>query len=290
MIERQYPNLPLCLIATTTSTVDTGLLHAIKPRFAAAAGYELCWRSLGTGAAIQEGCHGRVDALFVHAQCEEYEFMSCGPGRVREHIMFNEFIVVGPDSLGSGVISEIFQEIYDECLPFASRGDNSGTHIREMQIWNELGVNPFCNPNYYETGLGMLLTLEDAAMTEAYCLTDDGTWIRAVELSVGEVLERVSSAADPQGLNQYGVISIKASAFPTPSPCHTINEAAADAFIAWLLSPAGRRCIRRFRIAGAPGMPVFTYNAHQTEPDPPFSCEGTTCPCVPPPTPSRKKK
>lgn len=249
-------------MATTTSTNDTGLLQYLEPYFKAAyPQYDWEWRSVGTGKAIQLGKSGYFDVLLTHAKAAEEEFVDDGyghmvPGQDAERVpfMFNQFILVGPD--GGPIdanenILDTFETIYYEQMTFVSRGDNSGTHMKEKEIWTKLGLDPTVNPNYISayvedpTNAGMLATLDLAAdqdwiydgdtMTGAYCLTDNGTWI-VQQFASPTTLENleVVTQNDIMQRNQYAVIAVNPDMFTNMN----LNTGAAEAFVNWITSPS----------------------------------------------------
>ena len=168
------------MMATTTSTADTGLLDYLAPIFLEETGWELQWNAVGTGEALKMGENGDVDIVLVHAKASEEEFVANGFGVERFQVMYNDFIVVGPAEpiAHTDDIEAAFKTIQEEQLTFVSRGDDSGTDKKEKGIWKKLELDQTQNPNYLESGQGMGATITMADEKGAYCLTDRGTWLK----------------------------------------------------------------------------------------------------------------
>ena len=145
------------MMATTTSTEDTGLLDYLKPLFKEDTGWDLEWNAVGTGEALKMGENGDVDVVLVHAKASEEEFIANGYGVERFPVMYNDFVVIGPKEpiAKTEDINAVFTQIINDQLPFVSRGDDSGTDKKEKKIWSELGLDPASDPNYVESGQGM---------------------------------------------------------------------------------------------------------------------------------------
>ena len=231
------------LMATTTSTENSGLTDYLTPYFAEDTGFSIKVISTGTGKALKMGQAGDVDVLLVHARQSELEFVEAGYGVNRRQVMFNDFIIVGPmddpASIGSlSSVEEVFRKIASSQAVFISRGDDSGTHKKELSIWQSVNVKPQ-GDWYREVGQGMGKTLQMANELKAYTLTDRGTWIFSRDkLSMGTVFE-----GDEQLHNQYGVISINPQ-------LDGINHQGATAFTEWITSAKGQRLIGEYRING----------------------------------------
>ncbi|WP_423910254.1 substrate-binding domain-containing protein [Candidatus Spongiihabitans sp.] len=250
----------IVLLATTTSTENSGLLDYILPYVEADTGYIIRTISAGTGKALTMGQAGDVDVMLVHAKQSELAFVQAGHGINRRRVMFNDFVVVGPadDSASirySSNLDEAFDRMASNSALFVSRGDDSGTHKKELEIWRSIGKQPNKNEyeneygNWYrEVGQGMSKTLQIANELEAYTLTDRGTWIFLEErLSMTIVFE------DGQRLrNQYSVITINPER-------HNINYQGAMAFSDWITSKKGQQLIHSYRING---QPLFYANAN----------------------------
>lgn len=245
------------LMATTTSTDNTGLLDYLQPLFLADTGYDLQWTAVGTGAALKMGEDGEVDVVLVHSKAKEEEFVAAGYGVERFPVMYNDFVIVGPTDGPVAVsddIEAVFKQIQDEGLVFVSRGDDSGTHNKETGIWKKIGIENYEeNPNYLSAGAGMADTINMANEKEGYCLSDRGTWLAKREqfpdLSI--VCE-----GDDNLLNQYGVIAVNPEKYPD------IDNEAANAFIEWICSPEIQTAIGEFGVEEY-GEPLFTPNANK---------------------------
>jgi tungstate transport system substrate-binding protein len=233
----------MILMATTTSTENSGLMDYLAPYFTEDTGYSIKIISTGTGKALKMGQAGDVDVLLVHARQSELEFVEAGYGVNRQQVMFNDFIIVGPKdapaSIGSlSSVGEVFRNIAARQAVFISRGDDSGTHKKELSIWQSINVNPQ-GDWYREVGQGMGKTLQMANQLNAYTLTDRGSWIFSRDkLSMDIVFE-----GDEQLHNQYGVISINPK-------LDGINHQGATAFTDWITSGKGQRLISAYRING----------------------------------------
>ncbi len=244
-------NSKIVLLATTTSTENSGLLDYILPYMEADTGYIVRTISAGTGKALRMGQAGDVDVILVHAEQSELAFVQAGHGVNRRRVMFNDFVVVGPAddpaSIGySSSLKAAFERIASSSALFVSRGDDSGTHQKELEIWRSIGKQPNEN-GYREVGQGMGKTLQIADELGAYTLTDRATWIFSEErLSMTIVF-----AGGQQLQNQYNVITINPER-------HKINYPGAMAVSDWITSEKGQRLIRSYRIKG---QPLFYANA-----------------------------
>ena len=224
-------------LATTTSTEDSGLLGFILPVFTEETGWDIRVISVGTGAAMQLGRDGEADVLLVHARTEEDRFVAEGYAEARYDVMYNDFVIVGPSD---GAIShnndveQTFTAILSQNLPFVSRGDNSGTHIRERQIWNNLGLNPADNSNYIEVGQGMGATLGMTVEMDAFTLSDRATWLSYP--NVGNLV--IVCEGGELLLNPYGVMIVST----------TLHPEGARAFIDWIRSPSTQELISIFGV------------------------------------------
>jgi len=235
----------LLTLATTTSTDDSGLLDFILPVFTQETGWEIRVISVGSGAAMQLGRDGEADVLLVHARAEEDKFVAEGYAERRYDVMYNDFVVVGP---GGGAIShnndieQTFSDILNQKLPFVSRGDNSGTHMRELQIWDRLGFDPADNSGYIEIGQGMGATLGMAVEMNAYTLADRATWLAYPD--VGDLI--IICEENALLLNPYGVMVVASTQYPV----------GAQAFVDWITSPTTQQLISTFGVAEY-GAPLF---------------------------------
>jgi len=244
------------IMATTTSTDNTGLLDYLAPIFQEDTGYELQWTAVGTGAALQLGMDGEADVLLVHSKAREEQFVADGYGVERFQVMYNDYIIVGPTDGAvavTGDINAVFQQILDESLTFVSRGDDSGTHTKETGIWTKLELDYESNPNYISAGAGMGDTLTMANEKGAYCLTDRGTWL-AKKADYPEL--SVICEGDSNLLNQYGVIAVN------PDKWEDTNVKGAEAFIEWICSEEVQALIADFGVEEY-GEPLFFPNANK---------------------------
>ena len=244
-MEEVLPEGGSIILATTTSTEDSGLLSYLLPYFSEETGWEVQVVSVGTGAALQIGRDGDADVLLVHARALEDQFVADGYAERRYDIMYNDFVVVGPED---GVISHsndieaTFTIISQENLPFISRGDESGTHVRELEIWEALDLNPWENSNYYEIGDGMGATLGMALELNAYTLSDRATWLNRPDH--GNLI--IICESSPNLLNPYGIMIVATTGEPVGSRI----------FVDWMLSERGQSLIGQFGVAEF-GSPLF---------------------------------
>jgi tungstate transport system substrate-binding protein len=195
------------LLATTTSTQDTGLLDRLVPAFESGSACTVKTVAVGSGEAMAMGAHGNADVLLVHSPADEREFMADGHGSSRAPVMHNDFVLVGPPGDPAGVAragdaAEAMEMIARARAPFASRADESGTHTKELQLWDEAGVDPH-GSWYVETGQGMGETLTIADQKQAYTLSDRGTFLATASLQSAIVFEGSSDL-----LNWYHVIVV----------------------------------------------------------------------------------
>jgi tungstate transport system substrate-binding protein len=235
------------VIAATTSVEDSGLFAHLIPRFQTATGITVRVVSRASATALMTAERGTIDAVIVNDAEALDRFVAAGEGTRRHRFMFNRFVIVGPASDPAGVRGMIdaaaaMREIARKRAPFVSRGDNSGTHAAEQQLWQAAGVNPKTRSGswYRETGLGMGLTVQMAARLGAYALTDRATWVKAADPAASQIL--VDN--DPKLFNPYEVILVNVAKHPY------VNVAAATTFIDWLVSEDGRRAIAEYRING----------------------------------------
>ncbi|WP_349371740.1 substrate-binding domain-containing protein [Salinarimonas sp.] len=229
-------------VASTTSTVNSGLFDAILPKFTEATGITVRVLSQGTGQALDTGRRGDADVVFVHAKSAEEAFVSEGYGVARFPVMYNDFVIVGPQGDPAGVAGTsdapaALATIAEAEAPFASRGDESGTHKAELALWQAASVEPE-GSWYRETGQGMGATLNIAAEMPAYALTDRGTWIAFENKADLEV----AVEGDRRLFNQYGVILVNPQRHPS------VKAEPGQAFIDWLTSSAGQQAIAGYRL------------------------------------------
>jgi tungstate transport system substrate-binding protein len=238
------------ILATTTSTADSGLLTAILPYFEVRENLKINVIAVGTGQALAIGARGDADVVLVHVRAQEDKFVADGNGIDRRDVMYNDFVIVGPAAdpvgiAGTTLAKDAFAKIAAAGAPFASRGDNSGTNTKEREIWRAATVSPQSGQNgYVSLGQGMGETLLYANETSAYTLTDRGTWLARLAglpnltLLVGG--SSVKTNPDPTLLNPYGVIAVNPAKFPN------VNYAKAKLFIEWITSLSIQRRIYEF--------------------------------------------
>lgn len=234
-------------VASTTSTKNSGLLDVLLPAFQAETGIEVRVVAVGTGKALQQARDGDADVLLVHAKAREEGFVAEGWGVERFDVMYNDFVVVGPQSDPAGVggmtdATAALSKIAEAEAPFASRGDDSGTHTKERNLWKAAGVDVASASGtwYRETGSGMGATLNTGIGMGAYVLTDRATWISFANKADYAVLVE----GDPQLFNQYGVILVNPDKHP-----HVKTELG-QAFIDWLIGTEGQRLIADYTLNG----------------------------------------
>jgi tungstate transport system substrate-binding protein len=238
------------ILATTTSTQDSGLLDELVPGFEDESGCSVKTVAVGSGEALELGEKGDADALLVHSPEAEQEYMDGGHGASRKAVMHNDFIVVGPADdpagiKGAGSAAEAFTRIAEAEAPFASRADESGTHTKELSLWEAAGIEPK-GSWYIETGQGMGETLTIAGQKKAYTLSDQGTFLATDNLDLELLVEGGNDL-----LNPYHVIVVKAEG---------VNRACAQEFSDWIISAKTRREIGRFGVAEY-GEPLFVADA-----------------------------
>jgi tungstate transport system substrate-binding protein len=234
-------------VASTTSTENSGLFRYLLPLFQEKTGIEVRVVAVGTGQAIELTRNGDADVLFVHHKPSEEKFVADGFGVERHEVMYNDFVIVGPASDPAGIkgdkdVVDAVGEIAAAKAPFASRGDDSGTHKAELALWQEAGVDVAGASGtwYRETGSGMGPTLNTAAGMDAYALTDRGTWLAFDNRQNLEILVE----GDPRLSNQYGVILVNPEKHPH------VKAELGQTFIDWVLSDEGQEAIGAFKING----------------------------------------
>ncbi|MDA1310474.1 MAG: substrate-binding domain-containing protein [Proteobacteria bacterium] len=234
-------------VASTTSTQNSGLFRHILPKFTEVSGIEVRVVAVGTGAAIRLARSGDADVLLVHHKASEENFVAEGSGVRRYPVMFNDFVIVGPRADPVGIArqpdaAKALVMIAQAGAAFVSRGDNSGTHKREVEIWAMGGIDPSTASGtwYRQTGSGMGAALNVGAAMSAYALSDRGTWLSFTNKRDLEVLVE----GDPRLRNEYGVILVSKKRHSH------VKAREGQAFIDWLLSAAGRAAINGFRIGG----------------------------------------
>ncbi len=245
------------MMATTTSTDNTGLLDYLVPKFKEATGIELKWTATGTGKALKLGENCDVDILLVHAPAAEKKFVDDGFGTDRREIMYNDFVIIGPESDAAGIkgksIKDAFAMLKAKQAVFTSRGDNSGTHKKELSLWKAADLPVPEKENWYvQTGQGMLATINIAAEREGYTMTDRGTYIKYESNLKGNPPLKILVEGDAALLNQYSVIAVN------PRHCEKVNYDTARQFTQWITGPEAQRLINDFKLLGKP---LFTPNA-----------------------------
>jgi len=254
------PQVKDIILATTTSTQDSGLLDVLHPTFESQSGYVMKTVAVGTGQALKMGEECNADVLLVHAPAAEQELMDKGYGAERLLVMHNDFIFVGPASDPAGIkgmasAADALKVLAEKGALFASRGDDSGTHKMEKNLWAGAETSPE-GDWYIETGQGMGATLKVASEKGAYTLTDRGTFLALRE---GLVLEPLVEG-DTVLLNVYHVITVN------PEKCPKTNTAGADAYAAFLTSPETQETISTFGVDKF-GQPLFYPDADKTDAD-----------------------
>lgn len=237
------------LVQSTTSTANSGLYDHLLPAFEAATGLEVRVVAVGTGQAIRNARNCDGDLLIVHARPAEEAFVAEGRGTERRDLMYNDFVLVGPEADPAGVAGmtdpgAALARIAENEALFASRGDDSGTHRKERALWEAAGTNPDAASGrwYRETGSGMGATLNAAVGMQAYTLTDRATWISFANKADFKVLVEGDAAL----FNPYGVIPVN------PARCPSVNARGARALMDWLTGPEGQDAIAGYRLDGQP--------------------------------------
>ena len=233
------------IVQSTTSTEQSGLFGHLLPLFEEKTGIDVRVVAVGTGQAIKNARNGDGDVLFVHSKPDEEQFVADGHGVKRFDVMYNDFVIVGPKSDPAGVAgttdaTAAMRRIAAATAPFASRGDDSGTHKAELKLWQAAGVDARAASGtwYRETGSGMGPTLNTAAGMNAYTLTDRGTWLSFQNRGELDVLVQ----GDAKLFNQYGVMLVNPDKHPN------VKADLGQQFVDWLLSPEGQQAIAAYKI------------------------------------------
>jgi tungstate transport system substrate-binding protein len=233
------------VVASTTSTQDSGLFGHILPLFKQKTGIDVKVVSQGTGQALDTGRRGDADVVFVHAKAQEQKFVAEGFGVKRHPVMYNDFILIGPKSDPAGVkgsndIVAALKKIKEKGAAFISRGDKSGTHSAELNLWKAAGIDIAAEkgPWYKEIGQGMGAALNTASASNAYVLADRGTWLSFKNR--GDLV--ITVEGDKRLFNQYGVILVNPQKHPN------VKQDLGQQFVDWLISPEGQKAIADFRI------------------------------------------
>lgn len=235
------------IVQSTTSTQNSGLYDALLPQFTEASGIEVRVVAVGTGQAIKNARNCDGDVLLVHAKPAEEKFVAEGHGVSREDVMYNDFVIVGPAKdpagiAGSSDVTSALMAIEKAGAAFASRGDDSGTHKKELALWKAAGIDPSEDSGgwYRETGSGMGATLNVAVGMGAYVMTDRATWIAFGNKGDYEIVVQ----GDDAMFNQYGIIQVN------PKACPNVKADLGQTFIDWVLSKEGQAAIADYKREG----------------------------------------
>ena len=236
------------VVQSTTSTSDSGFYEFLLPKYEEKFGIDVRVVAVGTGQAIKNAMNGDGDLLIVHSEDDEKEFIKKGYGLERKLLMYNDFIIIGPKKDPEKIkekktIKDVFKTIQEKELSFLTRGDNSGTHKREVLLWKKSGINPKnLNREFYiDAGRGMGATLNMAASMDAYTITDRGTWL---SFNNKQDLDILYSGVPPLH-NQYSVIVINPKKHPH------VKSKLANHFSSWLIGEEGQKLISEFKISGS---------------------------------------
>ena len=234
-------------VASTTSTEQSGLFGYLLPRFTSASGIGVKVVAVGTGQALDLGRRGDADVVFVHDKVAEEKFLADGFGVKRFDVMYNDFVVIGPKAdpaqiAGGKDVAEALRKIAETKSAFVSRGDRSGTHEAELRLWKVAGVDLAASKGdwYREIGQGMGAALNMASSANAYLISDRGTWLAFKNR--GELA--ILTEGDRRLFNQYGVMLVN------PAKHAGVKAADGQAFVDWLISPAGQKTISEYKVGG----------------------------------------
>jgi len=235
------------IVQSTTSTANSGLYEYLLPQVQKDTGVTVHVVAVGTGQALKNAQNCDGDVLLVHARAAEQKFVDDGYGLSRHDVMYNDFVIVGPPAdpahiRGGRSALDALAAIAGARAKFASRGDNSGTHKKEMALWREAGIDPLAGSGawYLETGSGMGATLNTAVGSGAYTITDRATWISFGNRQDYSILVE----GDERLFNQYGIIMVN------PQKCRSVRRDAAQKFIDWVLSKKGQAAIAAYQLDG----------------------------------------
>jgi len=235
------------VVASTTSTQDSGLFEYLLPLFTKKTGITVKVVAQGTGQALDTGRRGDADVVFVHAKSAEEKFLAEGQGVQRFPVMYNDFVLIGPKSDPANIrgmkdVAKAFQTIKDKKADFISRGDRSGTNIAELKLWKDAGIDieKDKGPWYKSIGQGMGAALNTAGASNAYVLSDRGTWIHFK--NKGDLAILVEG--DKRMFNQYGVMLVNPAKHPN------VKKELGQQFIDYLISPQGQKDIANYKING----------------------------------------
>jgi tungstate transport system substrate-binding protein len=251
------------ILATTTSTQDSGLLDVLVPMFEQQSGYNVKTVAVGTGAALALGARGEADVVLVHAPASEVQWMQQGNAAERLLVMHNDFLIVGAGSdpahvKGDASAQDAMEKIAAAGVPFVSRGDNSGTNQFELAVWQRANIVPKGQPWYVESGTGMGQTLIIADEKQAYTITDRATWLAYT----GKIQLPIMVERDPVLLNVYHVMPVNPAKFPDVR----INGAGGQAFADFMVAPATQQVIGDFG-KDKYGQQLFVPDAGKSESD-----------------------
>jgi len=237
------------VVASTTSTQDSGLFEYLLPLYKKKTGVDVKVIAQGTGQALDTGRRGDADVVFVHARSEELKFLAEGQGVKRHPVMYNDFVLIGPKSDPAGIkgmkdVGTAFQAIKAGQATFISRGDRSGTHVAELQLWKDSGIDidKDRGPWYKSIGQGMGAALNIAGAANGYVLSDRGTWIHFKNKGDLQILVE----GDKRMFNQYGVMLVNPEKHPN------VKKELGQQFIDYLVSPQGQKDIADYKIDGEP--------------------------------------
>ena len=236
------------IVASTTSTQDSGLFGYLLPIFTQKTGITVKVLAQGTGQALDTGRRGDADVVFVHARSAELRFLAEGQGERRFPVMYNDFVLIGPKTdpariKGTKDVAKALQAIKENQAPFISRGDRSGTHLAELALWNKdagVDIDKDKGAWYKSIGQGMDVALNMARITKGYVLSDRGTWVHFKDKDDLQILVE----GDKRLFNQYGVMLVNPAKHPN------VKKELGQAFIDWLVSPDGQNAIANYTING----------------------------------------
>jgi tungstate transport system substrate-binding protein len=259
--EAAAPANPNIILATTTSTQDSGLLDVLVPMFQEQTGYTVQTIAVGSGEAMKMGEEGNADVLLVHAPASEKSFMEAGNGTDRFLVMHNDFLIVGPAADLAGIkgmtsAKDAFKAIFDKGAAFITRGDDSGTHKKELALWKAAELDPAGQAWYLETGQGMGASMTVASEKDAYILTDRATYLANKDNYKLEILVE----GDNSLLNVYHVITVNQTKW------EKVNYEGALAFAEFMTDPETQKVIAEFGVDKF-GQPLFYPDADKTDAD-----------------------
>ncbi|MBW2708804.1 MAG: substrate-binding domain-containing protein [Deltaproteobacteria bacterium] len=247
------------MLATTTSTDNTGLMDILAPEFKKDTGIELKWTAIGTGKALEMGKNCDVDVLLVHAPATEKKYVADGFGKDRTRVMYNDFVIIGPENdpagLKSASVLEAIRKLGAGKAAFVSRGDNSGTNKKEISLWKAAGLTvPDKEKWYVQAGQGMIATINVATEKGGYTMTDRGTFIKFADNHGGNPPLKVLVEGDPALFNQYSIIAVN------PAKCKNAKYELVRKFTEWMTSKQIQNLIGNFTLLNKK---LFIPNARQ---------------------------